>query len=54
MSLFGVLGRSVILTPSVTDFQNSDMQVLCGKIGIWPLFGVKHMIYLELFPSQIC
>ena len=28
---------------------------LCGiRLGVWPLFGVNHIIFLDEFPSQIC
>ena len=52
MPLFGVFGWSVIVVPSMTDFQTSKF---CGiELGVWSLFGVKLMIFLEEFPSQIC
>ena len=50
--LFGEFGWSVIFAPSMIDFQTSKF---CGiEYGIWPLFGVKHMIFLEEFSSQTC
>ena len=40
---FGAFGWSVILESSMTDFQTSKF---CGiGLGIWPLFGIKHMIF---------
>ena len=49
MPLFGVFYWSIILTPLMANFQTSKF---CGiGLGIWPLFVVKHIIFLEKFPS---
>ena len=50
--LFGLFDWSIILAPLMIDFQVSKF---CGiGLGVWPLFGVKFMIFLEEFLFQTC
>ena len=49
--LFGIFGECWVC-PAIIDFQTSKF---CGiELGVWPLFGVTLMIFLEEFLSQTC
>ena len=51
MPLFGVFDWTVIFAPSMTDFQ---INKFCWeRLGVWPTFGVKCMIFLEEFSSDM-